>query len=88
LSRKVCGHLGPHRGDGQTDTPDFQVAVSGHPVPLRTDFTRLSTAPTATPSRASKATVLHSSLPGKIVRMKEPQHGHDIELNVVQPRNH
>ena len=32
------GTLGRIEVDGHTDTPDFRVAISGHPVPLHTDF--------------------------------------------------
>jgi len=83
---KYAGTLGHIVVDGQTDTPDFQVAVSGHPVPLHTDFHAIVDGTDGdTYLEPVKATVLHSSFTasGKIVRMKEPQHGHDIELNVV-----
>jgi AsmA-like C-terminal region len=83
---KYAGTLGHIVVDGQTDTPDFQVAVSGHPVPLHTDFHAIVDGTDGdTYLEPVKATVLHSSFTasGKIVRMKEPLHGHDIELNVV-----
>jgi hypothetical protein len=83
---KYAGTLGRIVVDGKTDTPDFQVAVSGHPVPLHTDFHAIVDGTDGdTYLEPVKATVLHSSFTasGKIVRMKEPQHGHDIELNVV-----
>ncbi len=35
---QYAGNLGNIIVDGSTDTPDFRVAISGHPVPLHTDF--------------------------------------------------
>jgi hypothetical protein len=35
------GDLGRIRVDGETDTPDFTVTVSGHPVPLKTRYLAL-----------------------------------------------
>ncbi len=32
------GTLGNITVDGKTETPDFRIAISGHPVPLRTEF--------------------------------------------------
>jgi len=83
---KYAGTLGRIEVEGQTDTPDFRVAVSGHHVPLHTDFHAIVDGTDGdTYLDPVKARVLHSSFTasGKIVRMKVPQHGHDIELNVV-----
>jgi hypothetical protein len=82
---KYGGTLGRIEVQGQTDTPDFQIAVSGHRVPLHTDFHAIVDGTDGdTYLDPVKATLLHSSLTasGKIVRMKSP-HGHDVELNVV-----
>jgi hypothetical protein len=84
---KYGGTLGRIEVEGQTDTPDFQIAVSGHPVPLHTDFHAVVDGTDGdTYLEPVKATVLHSSFTasGKIVRMKP--HGHDVELNVVLGR--
>ena len=84
---KYGGTLGRIEVEGQTDTPDFQVAVSGHRVPLHTDFHAIVDGTDGdTYLDPVKATVLHSSFTasGRIVRMKP--HGHDVELNVVLGR--
>ena len=85
---KYGGTLGRIEVDGQTDTPDFQIAVSGHRVPLHTDFHAIVDGTDGdTYLDPVKATVLHSSFTarGKIVRIKNP-HGHDVELEVVLGR--
>jgi hypothetical protein len=79
------GTLGRIEVEGETDTPDFRLAVSGHPVPLHTDFHAIVDGTDGdTYLDPVKAQVLHSSFTasGKIVRLKEA-HGHDIELHVV-----
>ena len=79
------GTLGRIEVDGQTDTPDFQIAVSGHRVPLHTDFHAIVDGTDGdTYLDPVKATVLRSSFTarGKIVRIKNPP-GHDVELEVV-----
>lgn len=79
------GTLGRIEVNGQTDTPNFEVAVSGHPVPLHTDFHAIVDGTDGdTYLDPVQARVLHSSFTaqGKIVRLNE-QHGHDIELNVT-----
>ena len=85
---KYGGTLGRIEVEGQTDTPEFQIAVSGHRVPLHTEFHAIVDGTDGdTYLDPVKATVLHSSFTasGKIVRMKNP-HGHDVELNVVLGR--
>jgi len=74
--------------DGQTDTPDFRIATSGHPVPLHTEFhARVDGTDGDTYLEPVKATVLHSSFTarGKVVRTSTPP-GHDIELDVLLGR--
>ncbi len=86
---KYAGTLGRIEVEGQTDTPDFRVAVSGHRVPLHTDFHAIVDGTDGdTYLDPVKARVLHSSFTatGKIVRLRDPRHGHDIELNVVLGR--
>lgn len=79
------GTLGRIQVDGETDTPDFRVAVSGHRVPLHTDFHAIVDGTDGdTYLDPVKATFLRSSLTarGKVVRMKSG-HGHEIGLDVV-----
>jgi hypothetical protein len=86
---KYGGTLGRIEVAGETDTPDFRIAVSGHRVPLHTEFHAIVDATDGdTYLDPVKARVLHSSFTasGKIVRMKSPHHGHDVELNVVLGR--
>jgi len=85
---KYQGSLGHIVVDGATDTPDFRIAISGHPVPLHTDFHAIVDGTDGdTYLEPVKARVLQSSFTasGKIVRVQSP-HGHDIELNVVLDR--
>jgi hypothetical protein len=74
--------------DGKTDTPNFSIAISGHRVPLHTDFHAIVNGTDGdTYLDPVKARVLQSlfTAKGKIVRMESP-HGHDIELEVVLDR--
>lgn len=85
---KYEGTLGRIVVDGETDTPNFRIAVSGHPVPLHTDFHAIVNGTDGdTYLDPVKARVLQSSFTatGKIVRVQSP-HGHDIELDVVLDR--
>ncbi len=71
--------------DGTTDTPDFRIARSGHPMPLHTEFHAIVDGTNGdTHLEPVKATLLHSSFTakGSIIREQNP-HGHDIELDVV-----
>ena len=73
---------------GTTDTPDFQIATSGHPVPLHTEFHAIVDGTNGdTQLRQVNATFLHTSFTakGSVVRMKNAK-GHDIELDVVLDR--
>jgi hypothetical protein len=79
------GTLGRIVVEGKTDTPDFRVAVSGHRVPLHTDFHAIVDGTSGdTYLEPVKAAFLHSSFTarGKVVRLIGNV-GHDIELNVV-----
>ncbi len=87
---KYGGTLGRIEVEGQTDTPDFQIAISGHPVPLHTEFHAIVDGTDGdTYLDPVKARVLHSTFTasGKIVRVQTP-HGHDIELKVVLGHAH
>src|SRR5579864_2579427 len=70
---------------GKTDTPDFRLAVSGHRVPLHTDFHAIVDGTDGdTYLEPVRAQILTSSLTarGKVVRIKGAR-GHDIELYVT-----
>ena len=82
---QYAGTLGNIVVSGRTDTPDFQVATSGHPVPLHTEFHAIVDGTSGdTYLRPVKATFLHSSFTanGSVIRVSKPN-GHDIELDVV-----
>jgi hypothetical protein len=71
--------------EGTTDTPDFRIARSGHPMPLHTEFHAIVDGTNGdTHLEPVHATLLHSTFTaqGSIVREQNP-HGHDIELDVV-----
>jgi hypothetical protein len=71
--------------NGTTDTPDFQIARSGHRVALHTEFHAIVDGTSGDTDLAPvKATLLHSSFTatGSVTRMRH-QRGHDIELEVV-----
>jgi hypothetical protein len=79
------GTLGRIEVEGQTDTPDFRIATSGHPVPLHTGFHAIVDGTDGDIYLDPvNATVLRSSFTakGKIVRTSNPP-GHDIELDVL-----
>jgi hypothetical protein len=85
---KFSGVLGRINVEGETNTPDFSLDVSGHRVPLHTQFQAIVDGTDGdTYLDPVKATVLRSSLTarGKVVRVKNPP-GHDIELQVVVDR--
>jgi hypothetical protein len=69
---------------GTTDTPDFRIASSGHPVPLHTEFHAVVDGTCGdTYLQPVQASFLHSSFTasGSVVRLNAAK-GHDIELNV------
>ena len=79
------GTLGQIEVEGETDTPDFRLTRSGHPVPLHTDFHAIVDGTDGdTYLQTVKAKFLHTAFTasGKVVRVETPK-GHDIELNVV-----
>jgi hypothetical protein len=82
---QYSGTLGNIVVHGRTDTPDFRIATSGHPVQLHTEFNAVVDGTSGdTYLQPVKATFLHSSFTanGSVVRLKTPK-GHDIELDVV-----
>ena len=82
---KYSGSLGKIEVSGVTDTPDFRLDTSGHPVALHTDFHAIVDGTDGdTYLEPVKARFLHSSFTarGKVIRTRNPK-GHDIELSVV-----
>ena len=78
------GTLGRIEVNGQTDTPDFQVNISGHPVPLHTDFHAIVDGTDGdTYLEPVKARVLHSSFvaSGKVEHLENAP-GRNIQLHV------
>ena len=79
------GTLGNIVVDGETSTPDFRISISGHPVPLHTDFHAIVDGTSGdTYLEPVKAKIISSSLvaKGSIVRVKDPN-GHRIVLDVT-----
>jgi len=79
------GTLGHIEADGETNTPDFRLARTGHPVPLHTDFHAIIDGDNGdTYLDPVKARLLNSLITatGKVVKVESPS-GRDIELNVV-----
>jgi hypothetical protein len=70
--------------EGETDTPDFRLAVSGHRVPLHTEFKAIVDGTDGDTYLESVRAKLRRSLivaKGKVIRLKTVR-GRDIELNV------
>ena len=76
--------------DGKTDTPDFQVKISGHKVPLHTEFHAIVDGTDGdTYLQPVKAQFLHSSLiaRGYVVRAKgEPGRHVYLDIDMEQAR--
>jgi hypothetical protein len=73
---------------GETDTPDFHLTISGHAVPLHTDFHAIVDGTDGdTYLEPVRARFLQTSFTasGKIVRVKDPP-GRQIDLDVVMPQ--
>jgi hypothetical protein len=81
---QYTGSLGNIVVDGKTDTPDFFISRSGHPVPLHTEFHAIVDGTSGdTYLQPVNAKVLHSSFiaKGSVVRLQEPR-GHNISLDI------
>jgi hypothetical protein len=79
------GTLGRIVVDGQTDTPDFRINISGRPVPLKTTFHAIVDGSNGdTYLQPVQATMLSTPLTatGYVVRSADPP-GHHIALDVV-----
>ena len=76
--------------DGQTDTPDFKLKVSGHPIALHTDFHAIVDGTDGnTYLQPVKAHFLHSTVMarGYVVRaVGEPGHHTFLDVNLDQAR--
>lgn len=86
---KYAGTLGRIEVTGTTETPDFRLAVSGHPVPLCTEFHAIVDGTDGdTYLDPVRARFLHTSFTanGKIVRVKDVRRGHIIDLDVTMER--
>ena len=84
-SGQYSGTLGNIVVHGTTETPDFRIASSGHPVPLHTEFHAVVDGTSGdTYLQPVNATFLQTSFTanGSVVRVSAPK-GHDIELDVV-----
>ena len=82
------GTLGRIEVNGETDTPDFRLAISGHPVPLHTDFHAIVDGTDGdTYLEPVRARFLQTSFTasGKIVRVKDPP-GRRVDLDVAMGR--
>jgi hypothetical protein len=85
---RFTGTLGSITVNGTTNTPDFRLDISQHPVALHTDFHALVDGTTGdTRLNPVKATVLHSQLTasGSVIRSAGVP-GHDTELDIVIDR--
>ena len=71
--------------DGETDTPDFQVNISGHKIPLHTDFHAIVDGINGdTYLQPVIAHFLHSTLTANGYVVRDPKvRGHDIVLDVL-----
>jgi hypothetical protein len=82
------GTLGRIEVNGHTDTPDFRLAVSGHPVPLHTEFHAIVDGTDGdTYLEPVNARFLHSSFTarGKVEHLENAP-GRDIQLRVQMVR--
>jgi hypothetical protein len=81
------GALGRIVVDGQTDTPDFRINISGRPVPLETTFHAIVDGTNGdTYLQPVQATILSTPLTanGFVIRSVDPK-GHHIQLDVTIP---
>jgi hypothetical protein len=82
------GTLGNIVVDGETDTPDFRLNISGRPVPLKTTFHAIVDGTSGdTYLEPVQATIISTPLTatGSVVKTKNPK-GHHIQLDVTIPK--
>jgi hypothetical protein len=80
-----AGTLGQIVVDGKTDTPDFRINISGHPVPLHTEFHAIVDGTSGdTYLQPVKAQILRSRLvaKGSVLHVRDPN-GHRVVLDVA-----
>jgi hypothetical protein len=87
---EYSGQLGHITIDGTTNTPDFSLDVSNHPVPLFTTFHAFVDGTTGDTTLTNvQAKLLHSEFTtaGAVMRVSEANgtRGHDIALTVDMP---
>ena len=81
-----AGPLGRIAVDGATDTPNFSLDTSNHPVPLRTQFHAIVDGTTGdTTLDPVQARMLNSNFTARGTVTKIPGAGHDISLDVDMP---
>jgi hypothetical protein len=81
------GSLGKIVVDGQTDTPDFRLNISGRPVPLKTTFHAIVDGTNGdTYLQPVEATIRNTAFTatGFVIRSVDPK-GHHIHLDVTLP---
>ena|GEM_PF-123548 len=82
-----AGPLGRVVVDGVTDTPNFSLDTSNHPVPLHTQFHAIVDGTTGdTTLDPVQAHLLHSDFTARGTVVRVPHDGHDIFLDVDMPR--
>ena len=82
------GSLGNISADGETDTPNFSLDVSNHPVPLHTKYHAIIDGTSGDVLlQPVQAWMLHSYFVcvGHVVKSNDPK-GHDIALDVNMPK--
>ena len=80
------GELGNITIDGTTQTPDFSLDVSDHPVPLETRFHAIVDGTSGDTTLAPvHATLLHSEFTAAGTVVNIPGQGHDIALDINMP---
>jgi hypothetical protein len=80
------GRLSHITVDGTTNTPDFSLDISGHPLPLETRFHAFVDGTNGdTTLDPVQATLEHSHFTARGVVMNIHGQGHDIAVNVVMP---
>ncbi len=82
---KFAGKLNRMEADGETDTPDFMVRISGHPLPLHTRFHAIIDGTNGdTLLRPVYGQFLHSEVLARGGVVGNPgEQGHSISLDVV-----
>lgn len=89
---KFSGKLDHINVEGETDTPDFRLDMSDHPVPLHTDFKAIVNGTTGDTTLTEVVARLQKSVfrcSGSVTRVGVPATGvtgHDVELTVLMDK--